>query len=56
MPNNHSQGIFVGGDITNRDGTGFYSIFGGEFADDPMVLKHHCGYVAMANKGKPLDI
>lgn len=44
-----------GGDIVNQDGTGTYSVFGGEgatFADEPFVHRHdRPGLLSMANSG-----
>ena len=47
--------MLQGGDIVHQDGTGSYSIYGGEgstFDDEPFVLKHdHVGVLSMANSG-----
>lgn len=47
--------MLQGGDIVNQDGTGSYSIYGGEgstFDDEPFVLKHdRAGILSMANSG-----
>lgn len=47
--------MLQGGDIVHQDGTGSYSIYGGEgstFDDEPFVLKHdHAGVLSMANSG-----
>ena len=44
-----------GGDLVNQDGTGTYSIYGGEgstFADEPFVYQHdQPGLLSMANSG-----
>jgi cyclophilin family peptidyl-prolyl cis-trans isomerase len=50
------QGFMVqGGDIVNQDGSGVYSIYGGEgttFEDESFALKHsEPGIVSMANSG-----
>jgi peptidylprolyl isomerase len=42
-----------GGDITNNDGTGGESIYGGDFKDENFIYKHtKKGIVSMANEGK----
>jgi len=44
--------VVQGGDIVNRDGTGFTSIYGGvEFPDENLNGTHYVGSVNMANKG-----
>ena len=51
------QGFMIqGGDIVNQDGSGTYSIYGGEgsmFEDEEFILKHDkAGCLSMANSGK----
>lgn len=47
--------MLQGGDIVQQDGSGTYSIYGGEgsmFDDEPFVLKHEqAGVLSMANSG-----
>lgn len=44
--------MIQGGDIMNRDGTGFLSIYGGMFKDETFVIRHTEAYLlGMANAG-----
>jgi len=43
--------VVQGGDFVNGDGTGFQSIYGPTYPDEPFLLNHTVGCVNMANKG-----
>ncbi|OAF68312.1 hypothetical protein A3Q56_03958 [Intoshia linei] len=44
--------LIQSGDVTNNDGSGSTSVYGGEFIDETFDLSHKTGVVSMANRGK----
>lgn len=43
--------VIQGGDVINKNGTGSFSIYNGNFNDENFIFKHKKGSLSMANRG-----